>query len=577
MFKKKDLSNQIFIGLVENVYDEKKKGRVQVRVQGVFNDIELEHIPWAEPQRSLDGRNFSVPSIGKMVNVIFVGGNIYDPQYIFSQNYNTNLQQKLDDMSNEEYENFAALLIDDRTQLYSDDTNLRLDYKFNQISLKEDGIDIHLKDNDQELHLGHNLAEQSAMLGDHFLEWMDGFMKTLLQPSSLVGNIGAPVLKPLVDQEIMKYQALRATFLSEHVKVVDNASCIDVGEDRKDTPAHDDITKLNEDKILDSKEVDEKVKEKIVKKREKDTKENEESKPNEEDKLENLTPTGTTYDEGDTGKPPYLAPPAPKDAILSEEEKDNVERTNKLKEKSLLGDDVTSSTNENTEQTSKRKYNNYDGYYGDSKASSGVITHDDIYGDYTPTVSSGGYGSSGSGGGGIALGDIKNEGGNPGQYSKNSKKFGKVWNGQIPLTDLTKITEWRYMNGNKITAHMEENSAKAWRGLVAKMKSEFPNEPKKHTLWVCGGCYRTYESQVKLKIKKPKLAATAGRSNHGWGVAADVNNWDGNSMTYTNDLYKFLTKWGPTFKIHNPAWAKPGGSNPEPWHWEYYGPSIYNT
>jgi len=37
-----------------------------------------------------------------------------------------------------------------------------------------------------------------------------------------------------------------------------------------------------------------------------------------------------------------------------------------------------------------------------------------------------------------------------------------------------------------------------------------------------GGGWRSYEDQVRLKKAKPRLAATPGRSNHGWGLAADL-------------------------------------------------------
>jgi len=272
MFKKTDLNNKIFIGVVENVYDEERKGRIQVRVQSLFNNIPSEHIPWAEPQRSLDGKKFSVPAVGKIVNIIFNNGNIYEPQYIYSENYNGNLQDKLNEMSDEEYENFNALLFDHRTQIYSDDTGICLDFSNNRINVNHTDIDIHLKDNDQLLHLGHEMADQSAMLGDHFLEWFDGFMQTLLNPSSLIGNIGAPVLKPQVDSEIMKYQLLRQSFLSEHVKVVDNYNCLKTNYDseRFSAPAQDDVTLLNDDKILKSVLVDDEIQKKIMEKRERD-------------------------------------------------------------------------------------------------------------------------------------------------------------------------------------------------------------------------------------------------------------------------------------------------------------------
>ena len=271
-YKKKDLTNKVFIGVVENVYDETKKGRVQVRVQSVFNKIDLEHIPWAEPQRSLDGKSFCVPAIGKIVNVIFNNGNIYEPMYIYSENNNKNLQDKLNDMDDEEYEKFIALIFDHRTQIYSDDTGICLDYSNNRININHENIDIHLKDNDQILHLGHEYSDQSAVLGDNFMTWFDQFMNAMFPPTAFIGNIGTPVLKPTVDAQITSYFNLRDTFLSNNVKIVNNNSCINTRYDskRNSAPIQDDLTKLNKDKILESKLVDEEVKRKIKEKRERD-------------------------------------------------------------------------------------------------------------------------------------------------------------------------------------------------------------------------------------------------------------------------------------------------------------------
>jgi hypothetical protein len=75
--------------------------------------------------------------------------------------------------------------------------------------------------------------------------------------------------------------------------------------------------------------------------------------------------------------------------------------------------------------------------------------------------------------------------------------------------------------------------------------------------------YRTFEAQVDLKRRKPQLAAPPGHSMHGWGRAIDV------------DLGRTDMGWfrqhAPLFGWELPPWARPGGSKPEPWHWEYVG------
>jgi hypothetical protein len=75
--------------------------------------------------------------------------------------------------------------------------------------------------------------------------------------------------------------------------------------------------------------------------------------------------------------------------------------------------------------------------------------------------------------------------------------------------------------------------------------------------------YRSYEAQVDVKARKPHLAATPGTSQHGWGIAVDLD-------TGATDMAWFHANAG-AYGWVLPAWARPGGSKPEPWHWEYVG------
>jgi len=79
--------------------------------------------------------------------------------------------------------------------------------------------------------------------------------------------------------------------------------------------------------------------------------------------------------------------------------------------------------------------------------------------------------------------------------------------------------------------------------------------------------YRSYEGQVAAKARwaakgQPHMAATPGRSNHGWGLAFDMG--FGSNMN------------SPGFKWMQANAAKFGFKGPlqrpfEPWHWEYNG------
>jgi hypothetical protein len=79
--------------------------------------------------------------------------------------------------------------------------------------------------------------------------------------------------------------------------------------------------------------------------------------------------------------------------------------------------------------------------------------------------------------------------------------------------------------------------------------------------------YRSLADQRRLKALKPGLAAVAGTSQHGWGLAVDLC---GGVDNYGSTAYRWLRANGPAYGWDNPDWALPGGSGPtEPWHWEY--------
>ncbi len=454
------LNNKIFVGLVEENKDEKRKGRVKVRVQGVFNDIVLEHIPWSSPFRGSDGKNFSVPAIGKIVNVIFPQGNLYEPQYIYSENYNINLQDKLNDLDLAEYTNFTALLFDHRCQISVDDTALNLDYFGNAIRIKSTDIDIKLKDNTQLLNLGHSDCDQDAVLGTHFFEWMDKFMQTLLKPTSLVGNFGAPVLRPEIDQLITEYQSIRPTFVSNNVKIVDNSkiSSDDYDNERLTTPTKDDSVKIDGAKILEpqtdnnqnevSLEAKEKLKDNVKEERKKDL---EEKTKNEPDLLADIPKDADDYDE---------------DIIQKENEKKsaNIEKTmnedpyagywgptTTITKKTVVTDE-SGVTSVKEEQLDKK--DPYAGYWSNREGrSSESFSKKDGYGQYTTTTGEDAVDS----GSGVNVGSSESIKASGAVSSKSVLVYGdlaKVQNSSILRTQSGK--EIRDVNNGKVSVKADD-------------------------------------------------------------------------------------------------------------------------
>lgn len=216
-----------YVGTVEDNNDPKKIGRVRVRVLNVFDDLEVDDIPWARPWKDLGGNSFNIPDKGKIVTVVFENANIYKPEYLCSDHFNVNLEKKLSQLSEADYLTMKALIFDHKTQIYvNEGEGLKLDHKFNMINIKDKSINVNLKDNFGKINLGTANSTQRAILGDNFLNWFDDFVKILLgdQGGPFLGNLGAPVIAtPALMSNLQIYQQKKIPkFLSKNVYIVDN-------------------------------------------------------------------------------------------------------------------------------------------------------------------------------------------------------------------------------------------------------------------------------------------------------------------------------------------------------------------
>jgi len=284
-----DIRDKIFVGIVEDNKDPNRKGRLKVRVQGVFDTIPMEDLPYSSPYRGLAGKSFEVPAIGKIVNVIFLNDDIYDPHYIYSENYNINLERKLKSLSEDDYLNFVALLFDETSQVYTNGDEFIIDHKYNKIRIDNNSINIELKDNSQKINLGDKTADQEAVLGTNFFAWMDKFINKLLVPTTLTGNLAAPIIRPELDMLLMEYKVIRETFVSDNVFLNDDNKIKKLKRSPETSVIKDDddltidlTDKFNEPKpkkLLKSEYVSKDFKEKVNEEREKAVDKEVESQP----------------------------------------------------------------------------------------------------------------------------------------------------------------------------------------------------------------------------------------------------------------------------------------------------------
>jgi len=279
--------NKTYVGVVEDNQDPKKMGRVKVRVMDVFDEIPLEDIPWAMPWKDLNGNQFNTPEKGKVVMVVFDQGSQDNPEFIYADHYNINLENKLKSLSDSDYTSMKSLIFDHKTQIYVNDSEgLKIDYKYNNINISESGINLNLKDNNTSLNLGDASANQQAVLGNHFMDWLEKLLDTL-QSGGLFNGGGPAIANPALMKLIIEFKALKdIKFLSHHVNITDNNKIKTVkSEKREDDPQYG-------DKWVSTKDENNLTKKSQEEFSPKDGPKEEFNQPVEEEKTQSQSPTG---------------------------------------------------------------------------------------------------------------------------------------------------------------------------------------------------------------------------------------------------------------------------------------------
>jgi len=205
---KDDLMGTSWLGEVVDIEDPQKIGRVKIRVYGKFDNLQVEDIPWAYPGNNLSGGSdsgggfFSVPKKGAVVSVKFDSGNIYHPEYYFSQKISDEVKTEISDS----YENAHVIIYDTVTKgslkiFFTEKKGLVLDYQSNQIIIQPDksiliksdeSVNVKCKnlivDHANSIELGKGATEH-VILGDAFMK--------LFNSHTHIGNLGAPTSTPM--------------------------------------------------------------------------------------------------------------------------------------------------------------------------------------------------------------------------------------------------------------------------------------------------------------------------------------------------------------------------------------------
>jgi len=240
---KDNLDGTVWLGEVMDVADPLFLGRVKVRVYGKFDQIPTEDLPWSYPGNNMTGGSdsgggfFSVPKVGSIVSIRFDQGNLYHPEYFFTQKISNEAKAEIESS----YENAHIIVYDTVTAgslkiFFTEAKGLMLDYQETQINIKpdksvliqtasgdskieilDDGTlnvthknDINIKtdkavnvkakeviiDHASTIELGKGATEK-LVLGDKFM--------TLFNSHTHIGNLGAPTsppIKPMTPAEL---------------------------------------------------------------------------------------------------------------------------------------------------------------------------------------------------------------------------------------------------------------------------------------------------------------------------------------------------------------------------------------
>jgi LAS superfamily LD-carboxypeptidase LdcB len=136
-----------------------------------------------------------------------------------------------------------------------------------------------------------------------------------------------------------------------------------------------------------------------------------------------------------------------------------------------------------------------------------------------------------------------------------SADWGGYSNGRIPANALCPVSF-------APSLLLECSAAKAFDQLNTAFKEQFAQN-----IGITDG-YRSYDEQVACRAEKGSLCANPGTSNHGWAKAVDIGACCGVNQG-TGAAIDWLTSNASTYGWVHPEWARPDGSKPEPWHWEF--------
>lgn len=210
-----------YYGKVIENKDPKGIGRVKVRINGIYDDIEDDIIPFALP-KNISFNRLDPPPIGSEVQIEFIEGEIMCPMwFVFNGKKSTDMG--IDD---DEYTKSSVLLYKDLSEysnegivkiLFTEKEGLVLEYKkddnISQINLRKDnslffknsnfGKVIHISN--ESISLGsENKSKEPSVLGDTNNEALDYTNDTIKELSEIIESKTNSLFKVCMASSILR-------------------------------------------------------------------------------------------------------------------------------------------------------------------------------------------------------------------------------------------------------------------------------------------------------------------------------------------------------------------------------------
>jgi hypothetical protein len=190
-----------YFGIVEDIKDPEKRGRIKVRVFVKYDNLELNFIPWSNPDfgfvggDSSGGGNFALPKIGTIVFVYFLNDDFYHPIWKGIPVPSTSLIEFI----GTDYENAVSLFYDKELEcgsLMIPSRGILNFYKKASILIRKDSTII-LKTEKQTLHINNGISlgsedksNEPSVLGNKNVDVLEDIVGLLSELVNLLKNYG---------------------------------------------------------------------------------------------------------------------------------------------------------------------------------------------------------------------------------------------------------------------------------------------------------------------------------------------------------------------------------------------------